>query len=110
WAGPRDLPVGDQPGAQPNERAGGRDEKGRRADRSGGGSHLPSIGRNLRQLGESHTVAGRITEPAVDAVRHLMWLLGELDAAGLELFVAGLAVLGDEEDSACEALRGEVQH
>jgi len=35
-------------------------------------------------------------------------LFGELDAAGLEFFVRGLAVLGGEEDGPGETLRGEV--
>jgi hypothetical protein len=48
-------------------------------------------------------VARHVTEPCVDAVRLLGRLLRELDAATLQLLVAGLAVVDREEEAARSA-------
>ena len=58
---------------------------------AGGGSDLGELLVDLRQ---AEGVAGRVAEAGVDAVRALLGRLGELDAAGRELLVGGLAVVG----------------
>src|SRR4051794_18809938 len=69
---------------------------------------LWSAGGELHHLGEPEAVAGRIAEAGIDAVGPLLGRLDELDAAALELLVAGLAVVGGEEHRAGEALGHEV--
>ena len=60
-------------------------------------------------LGEPERVARRVVEARVDAVGALLGLLGELDAARLELLVVRAHVVGGEEERAGEALGGEVE-
>src|SRR4051794_35339828 len=64
----------------------------------------------LPDLGETEAVARRITESRVDAVGAFLGLLGELDAAALELLIGGVDVVGREEDRPREALRHEAPH
>ena len=91
-------------------------DRGRRARheaharRTRGRQRRPASGeRLLVHLGEPERVARRVVEAGVDPVRALLGLLGELDAAGLELLVGRTAVLGGEEDGAGEPLGGEVE-
>ena len=65
--------------------------------------------RQLRHLGEPERVARRVVEARVDAVGALLGLLGELDAARLELLVVRAHVVGGEEERAGEALGREVE-
>src|SRR5439155_8692008 len=51
------------------------------------------------RLREPQEVAERVAEPAIDTVRTLRGLLGELDALRLELFVRLAAVVRREEQS-----------
>src|ERR1041385_8584755 len=51
------------------------------------------------QLRHAHLVAGRVAESDVDAVRLLLRLLLELDAAGLQLLVRRADVVGREEQT-----------
>src|SRR5436309_16066802 len=66
--------------------------------------------RQLANLGEPDVVARRIAEGGVDPVGPLLRLLGEIDAAPLELLVRGLAVLGGQEDRPGEALRHQASY
>src|SRR5881628_39739 len=67
-------------------------------------------GRELPHLGQPEAVAGGIAKPCVDSVRPLLGLLGELDAASLELLVGGPAILCGEEDRPREARRHQASH
>ena len=67
----------------------------------------PAARRPSAQLGEPHLIAREVPESRVDAVRLLGGLLRELDAAGLELLVGRLDIVGGEEEPACGALRHE---
>src|SRR5215207_488300 len=63
-----------------------------------------------RGLDQPERVAGRVAEAGIDAVGTFGGLLGELDAAGLELLVGGPAVLGPEDEAARSALRHDLLH
>ena len=64
----------------------------------------PVPSRLARRLHQADGVARRVAEGGVDAVGALRGLLAELDAAALELLVAGPAVVGREEQAAGGAL------
>src|SRR5688500_8686942 len=67
-------------------------------------SHRSVGRRHLHDLRETDAVPRRIAEPTVDPVGPLLGRLGELDTLGDELVVRLLAVVGREEQRACEAL------
>src|SRR3954463_9300261 len=73
--------------------------------RPGGSSRGRSGVRQLPHLRQADVVAGRVAEGGVDAVGPLLGRVDELEAAGLELLVGGLAVVRGEEDRRRDALR-----
>src|SRR5829696_1446054 len=90
--------------------AGRRDDRDHRSSMAG--ARLGARARRSpgRRSGLHHPdlVAGRVPKPGVDPVRLLRRLLGELDAAALELLVARLAILRREEEAAGRALGDDV--
>src|SRR5262249_33936274 len=85
-----------------------RSDTQRNVDRDGrprDGLHSAEIPPDLR---EAEAVPGRIAETGIDPVRTLLRVLGELDAAALELLVLGADVIGGQEHRAGEALRHQI--
>src|SRR5919198_625321 len=59
-------------------------------------------------LRQAEVVPGDVAEAGVDAVRLLRRLLGEFDAAALQLFVGLLRVVGREEEATRRSLRQQI--